>query len=1017
MKTKKLLLGVLVLAFSICTISAVSSVLAENSPQVYIQDTIEEEYELGTVLTLSGGTAVDGGQTYELKTLLTYPQGNTTGYSEAVLEQIGEYTLQYYYEQDGSVKIVEIKNFSTVLTPANYFKTTGEASLRANVDSPSYAYSSGNGVELRFETASDSVMFSTPIDLSDNTKNDILLEYLVTPEVAGIAEMTTYNIRFTDSENSNIWLNLNFEAAAWGYEENLYMRVSTNTTDGNTFGNAHRYGEQDGKNVYQRSDSSNLSRCGVYGYINGVRSMNTKLYYDAGENALYALFYHEWALGGYKTLVIDLDDPEQITENYVWSGFPSGKANMEITTSPQSAAHMLFYIVDGKKLSGKDISVDEYEAVIDVHIPEQQLTGVKGAQFPVYTASGRDNLGISYENPDVVVYTVGQNDSRRYYPINDGYFQTPETGDYFIEYSFTDFYGEKQTKVVSISVEDEKEPLVYIPEVDMTEGTYYVDEYIVLPDGDATGYVGEYVVEKTVLFKEDGASEFESIEYTQDNRGTVILFEKAGTCRVVYRVTDSLKRTQNVEVSFEVEYPSGIVIDEPSLPLAIFTGEAFRFPNADAWFYQDGIKQPAEVKVFADNKEITDTMEYTPTSAGEAVISYRSGDGTVLFKKTISVRELNAEYYCDNFFVFENLSSGFNQNRNYILSAQQAGDAKTSFVRKIIDNNLSVSLNVVSGHQAQAIVITLTDSVRAEEKVVFTIKPGVSGDSAVAELYINDSQQRVGSMAGSINGASADPIKIEYQKDSYSIVDFMGNKVATIEQYATGNPFAGFSSGAVYIDVAFIGIDADYQIQFNSISNQTFTSVVVDTVAPLMDFGNVSVYNVVEIGDTVPFVVPTVGDVYSMQTDLSLKVSFNGATGGNSILYEGNAADFTQEIIAEAYGTFIFEWTASDGRNSNTIRRVYEVLDDSAPELTLDAVLKSSYQVGETSVFPTATVTDGGKYFVIVEQIATGKVWSCSSRDGAAKFTFTDAGKYKIILVAYDDAMNRNEYEFNIVVG
>ena len=1027
MKKKKLwILGLLCCGvFGVAT--SVSFAAAENSQENTwaIDDTIAAEYGLGEKITLFGGKATVNGQTYALQTVLTYPSGTKTTYNEVVLQEIGEYTLQYFYKVGDTVEYVETKTFKTVLTPTNYFRTTGEASLKANVDSKSYAFEKKNGVEITLQSATDTATWATPIDVSDNTKNGTLFELMVSPELEGIAEMEGYTVRLTDSVDPNVWINLYFEAAAWGYEQNCMLMVSSNTTEGVTYGNSWTYGPKDGEEIYNLADRMHLGRCGVYGKINNMQTMTTRIYYDAAERAIYAKTYHTWQLNGYTTKVVDLDDPEIVSEAFVWGGFPSGKVNLEVQADVTQTAHILFYSVDGVSLSGGKINADAYTTAIDVNVPETAFNGVVGAEYPVFAASASDNYGNVYKHLDVSVYMTEESDGKttyRYFPMKNGYFETPIAGEYFVEYAFTDYYGERQTKTVSVLVEEEKTDISYVGNSAM-KTAYFVDEIVSLYEGETQGAIGECSVNAEILFYENGSQTPQTVQPENYGLQDFLRFEKAGRCEIRYTVVDSLNRKfEGAVYEFTVDMPTGIVANTPSLPKAVFKGETFVLPSLTAYDYQSGEKALATVKTFVNDTDVSDKMTYAPQTADPLKVSYRSSDGAILYENVVQVKEKLSEAYCENFFVYENMTAGCvvnaDESVSYVLTTTGEGNATASFICKISVSDLSVTLTALLGKSnCDSIVVTFTDSVNADENVRFTLKKGTLGSKTVCELYVNEKAgaKRDGVMAGSIDGSGTDPIKLKYLPDTFSVADYAGDTVSAISAYANGDKFNGFTSGFVYIDVEFVDAAADFEIVYTSIGNQVFTNTPVDTTGPSMNFGNDTMMKVVSFGSTVVLKKPRVADVYSDNITLTVTVIVTKADGERVTVYSGEAQDETVLEINE-YGSYVITWMASDGRNVLPIRQSIEILDTFAPTLTMKEKPKTSYRVGELVYFPEANVKDGGNYVVSIEQIATGKSFTCNKTSGGVyNFTFTEAGNYRIVYIAYDASMNRTEYEFNVV--
>lgn len=1030
-KRKLLLLGLL--CSCVCSVAlGVNLARANSEDTITIHDAFSQKYELGEELTILGGSVAQDGETYTLETIVTYPSGTQTKYSSVSLTEVGEYKVEYFYKTGGETVFVETKTFTVVITPTNLFRTTGNASLQANVDTKPYAYHKGNGVELTFTSATDTVVFSQPIDFSDNTKNQTFIELLPSPQLEGVAEMTFFNIRLYDMNDPSIWVNFNFEASAWGYEQNTMLGVSTNTTEGVMFANAWTYGEEaaikQGQNPWQRSKRMHLSSCGVYGKVNNVNSMNTRLYYDAEENAFYVRNYHDYKMDGFLTCIVDLDNPDHVGANYVWSGFPSGKAYMEISTTPTQEAHMLIFSVDGNKLSGESIQGD-YTTTIDVKTPQTLFNGVVGAKYPVFEASGSDSYGNIYNNLDVSVYTLTETDGKKkyhYYPVRNGMFETPIEGTYVIEYSFVDFNGNKQRKKVEITVGEEERALAYLPNVNM-QTSYGVGQSVFLLDGTVDGAVGKYSIEKEILFTAEGAAQAEKMQTTDYGMGAFVRFDKAGICQIKVKVVDELGRTfEEIAYEFAVVYPTGVVSNTPSLPVSVLKGETLVLPSISAHEYKNGQKTAVKVNVFVNGENITQSMQYQATTAGVLSVSYRTEKGEVLFEKQVFVKEKSSEIYADNFFSFENMSAACVQTDagiQYKLSAVQAGNAKALFARKISVNALSASLNVIQGKEADEIRVRFIDSQNANQSVVCTLKKGIRAGEVILELYLNGSNERAGIMSGSIDGAGTDPIKVQYEADLFAISDYMGDIIAKIATYENGEKFEGFSSGFAYIEVEFIGIDNSYEVVYTAISNQAFTNAPTDTTSPLLIFKNDVSVKVVELGDVVVVEKPIYADVYSDRLSLNVSISFTKANGEKVLIAQGDADSVDLTLYCSEVGIYVVTWTCSDGRNEVEVRKSFEILDREAPTLKLDSALKETYSVGKKVNFPTATVKGNGNYVVVIEEVATGKVITCKKYEKEDEkdknefyYTFQQAGEYKIVYIAYDSAMNRTEYEYNVLV-
>ena len=98
---------------------------------------------------------------------------------------------------------------------ASLFSVESGVSVKSNQTTPSYVEEARNGVAVRSKNAKK-VKYEKPINISDNTKDDLLFEMQITPEESGSVELKQFLIRFEDWNNPGCYFEISLVNYPWG---------------------------------------------------------------------------------------------------------------------------------------------------------------------------------------------------------------------------------------------------------------------------------------------------------------------------------------------------------------------------------------------------------------------------------------------------------------------------------------------------------------------------------------------------------------------------------------------------------------------------------------------------------------------------------------------------------------------------------------------------------------------------------------------------------------------------------
>ncbi len=308
----------------------------------------------------------------------------------------GTYTIHYYADADkqslvasvsGKVYRPDYENAEPIADP-NAFGGAESAFGWENFRVGNSALMSGVTVSTDKKST---VVYRKDIDISDNTADDVLLEFVAIPAEVGVYDFTSVTFRLIDKTDRENYLTVNLAEGPYGAETLGGMKAGGNNQD--------LYGLK----LYRKENEYDMTVISqtLSGQSNGsIPYMPICLYYDKAANALYvSRSFNNNSQSAVKGLVRDFDDTtliinedgDTVTQE-AWSGFKGEYVTLEITVDAVAAGKTAKYgilTVDGERLTKRLTTEFSYDGIVgyEYALPTPEyVSGLTGAAADFATA-------------------------------------------------------------------------------------------------------------------------------------------------------------------------------------------------------------------------------------------------------------------------------------------------------------------------------------------------------------------------------------------------------------------------------------------------------------------------------------------------------------------------------------------------------------------------------------------------------------------------------------------------------
>ena len=443
---RKIFTALAAVCVCICTVMALYMSYSPVVNGVTLGETgLKEVYAVGTQLRIPVANLVVDGKGYNVQPTVYFPDGTAYQDKDITLNESGKYRLEYSLETNGKT-----------YTETKYFNVFEYTASNLSTGQPLRYFSDENYAEkgLRFELkAAETVRYNKVIDISDATKNDVLLSVDATPSVVGAVVARDLFIRLTDAFDSENYITIRIRRAHERDNNQNFSYIMASYGEEELAG----YGGADGTYLYTNGifpDYGTGIANGLNGNWNLAGTSHIVLNYDYAENTLY--------LNGTQKIInfaSDFEDSEfkGFTQGKVLISVWAEKFQSDISAIPFGGVFLDVYgenLAENVSEDGTVSLLNELETVapeVDFgeygsieNIPEAMV----GFPYRIYDYNVFSLYG--NEKSNVAVY-YGYNSNTRYkLPIYDGAFIPEYDGMHTIVYSVTDRFGNYTETLVEV---------------------------------------------------------------------------------------------------------------------------------------------------------------------------------------------------------------------------------------------------------------------------------------------------------------------------------------------------------------------------------------------------------------------------------------------------------------------------------------------------------------------------------------------------------------------------------------
>ena len=968
------------------------------------------------------------GEEVKANHIVIFPDGASYSNIKFKVTQAGTHKIIYSATVNG-IKYSQTKLVNAYVKGSEMFINNSPDGLPLSITEGKHNMTDNlNGVIITSEERG-SVRYKNVIDLSQKSKDDMLIDLIVMPTVQGQEDFKRIVITLTDIYDCNNFVRIELNDPA-GRDEcggtSTYVTAGANgQTQIGINGNKvweHVYEDLYYTPYYPVSYGySALHSFSSRVYHVPLEMQTFKLYFDLEERAVYGSesWYNTWNNPTTKSyLITDLDDPKLYTK--LWDGFTTGEVYMDITTSglesvrntgAKEKARYMILGIDGVSFSDytfKDTKAPE----LKVDLPEEIPLGENNMPYRIFDAVAYD-ISNGVINPKVNVYYDYGKDTCVQVDVKNGYFKPIYSGMYSIVYTASDIYGNTAIKVVDVNVKRSLSP-INIQTLSYNTTTF-VGVPISLADVKVSGGTqSNYTITKNVYY--DG----QLVELDGDS----ILPLRAGSYDVVISVKDYVGNATTISYQITATISDLPILNEEIVLSNYYINDlTYYLPVYEAIDYSDP-SNPIRIKPVVSTidasgeKVLGSDLIYTPNVADKndvvkIIYSYTSSQGKILqiVKEIPAINPLTQTGDIDKtaYFVVEGNAEliAHSDKIEYEISS----NVSLEFTKTLLANKFSAVFNVdKSNANMEVIVLTLTDSLDSSKSVKIDVIR--EAGKTTSQVRINNGAKQTINWSFDVGNTNCE---LYYDNQTFMVYGVGKSIIARIDTYADGSKFNGFESGSVYLKIDVIGVTAKTSFNVISINNQTFNSVMFDTVAPSIVFEKELMLRS-KVGEVVYLPSAYAGDVLGDASIVKVSVrdmqtnKYVTDVKGN-VLYEVSAEEASSFIPTNS-GKYFVQYYCVDNSGNETYEDRYIFVSAVEIQPLVIKGIPSSANVGKKIKLPRPEASDGVNYFIIVVS-PTGYEEIIKENS----FKITMKGTYIVKYVSFDkDYTNSITQEFTINV-
>lgn len=963
---------------------------------------LNTQYVLGEIVEIPDTQMTVDGVSKDTHKIVISPSGIVYTTSKLELNEAGEYIVRYSAEFSGKTVKAE-KNF---IVHNDLYQTSSK------VDTAFYDETTDS---VLTKLTNGTFNYNKVIDVSENTVDDSLIDIFVLAEETGKPDFLYLYVKLTDMNDPSNFICVRIANEEMQYPTMLnspnyvylkFMSYLQGMVGQDQFGVG-----KEGNKLYQggKHGTSTYFSFLNYGYYGDASKFSEDECVAPVDNSLSIRLDYEtkqlYALNSYKNtsgpkLICDFDDPAHFGET--WSGFSQGKCLLSVYASSiiTSGATIGIEAIQEEKLRDKQFVDDTApDIVIDYgeYTEDDYPLGTLNSEYQVFDYNVYEDYGV--KDQSVKVYYNYYSDNKVAVSLNDGKFRTNKKGIYTIEYSATDYAGNKSFKTVNVLIDEEMSPLEISVDDEIGNRLAGYEVNLPIPQIEADQTYGNV----QIIVEAKHGNTTVSVENYK------FIPMEVGDWTVVYYASNYGGQKAESQKTFTVEKDTkAVFIDDvkSQMPKYMISGNSYELPTLLAYNFDDVsyTTAPAKIKYKTNanwqeavNGKITPVVQ---NDGDKVTIVYYYGDTEAqeILVPVIQVKKGN-EIDMKKLFVPSGNEISSSAGAAYVQYSS-ANDFTLHYVNQLIAENLIIKFKI-GDLNADKTIITLLDIYDSEQSAVMTFKATENG----VNCLVDGLEQTVAT-------GLETSITITYSIGTVSVNghDFV------IRKNANGTAFTGFESEVVYLSAQVVGVSQESSVIFEQVAKQPLGDYNLDSISPSLSInGEMQYYNDL---NTVGLIKSAIAyDAIDGEVDVYVSVRLNGkyVTSIDGVKLDGTAkANIDYQVRLEEYGTYYIKYTAFDNAypsdqsfcNSQSLQASIMVLDNVAPMVTVNGKIVTSIEVGENYRFNEFSVQDNipADSFVTGVMVISSEGVITPVEDNYYKFTVK--GNYTVRYYAIDEVGN-----------
>ncbi len=969
-------------------------------------------YTINDVVPIQNATITFHDETKTADYVIIRPDNSYSRSNNVLLNQIGQYTIEYSAVFNGRKIVFDYVFLSTNSVDSIFNEDAGiSASLSTHPNALSL-----RGLLIDSKEKHE-MTFSEPVDFATMKSEENFIELISVAREVGAFEYNRFYITIADAENKDNFIKIQVYAGA----------STSNACVSVALGNSAYYAYAN-DNVTVNEGALNGRKI-VHSFNNQFTNVSDhiiKLRFDYENKKILAR-----VSGDNYEVIADFNDMSFIKKyGKEFDGFTSGKAYVSVSYNFRRVQEIdwqdkAFYIRNCKymvtKIGGYVFDsgsiVDSLAPEINVKTTPVISQAIVGRSYSIFDATAVDNTSGNVAVKKYVFYNYGMADEILM-PLKNNAFVPKITGNYTIVYRATDLYGNTAVETVSLSAITASDELTMDLSENATE--LLAGKKVYLKQINAFGGVGNYQIDRQIAYKTDG----KACDLGKDENGYYFIPERSGEYLVTLKVSDyvgqKVERTYSITIERNV---NPVIVSDIHLPPVFTAGVENTLPTIYGIDYSvypnENVVANAYVKYpntssyekISGNKFVLDKAK---VSAGQKLtVKYElvGKNGVSSFENEIPVAvfsEKDGQINIKDYFVTNNFGVVCDSGISF---ASQAENGSVTFGKKLLASNLTVSLEILE-EKFGALVFVLTDSENFENQIKVKVFKGADGTYRYT-IFGSEREYKVDLVQSTLI----------FNYDNQSKMVYFSNSTkncAYLQSTEYGALFEGFTSNYVFLQVCVEdAVSAKFEI--SNILNQTITNDIYDIGEPIVQTESAYGGNAT-VGQKYTIPKAYAGDVLSYVSGVTVTVKAPDgktavATDGTSL--SNASADKAYEIDLTLEGKYMIKYTCYD--SNGNVNKGYAVnLLVSKPLVEKEIVISfsgdiaSEAKVDETITLPTASVEDEDTQVKVV--VFSPNYVSKTKFIKDNKITLSEKGTYTIMYMAFDEIGNSKVETFYINV-